>query len=178
MVALSVPAEPVAVEIAADTRFHIDNDQAANWLLGKLANIDTEIARVQAQAALIVKQLQADRDSLLYLYQGELSAYVSQKIEKSGGRRKTIHFLQGSCSFRRVPAHVSLTDLSAAIEHAREAGLPVFKSVEKFDTESYRTLAEAWRDSTAGELLPGVIAVPDTDRFSIKFPGRKGGEEA
>jgi hypothetical protein len=145
MVAIPIHTEesqPVAVEVR--TEFHIDNDVAANWLLGKLATIDAEIQRVTAQAARIVKQLEGDRDSLLHLYESELSAYVQQKIEKNGGRRRSIHFLQGSCCFRRVPAHVSVKDTSAALLHAKEAGLQdAIKTVEKLAAEAYRSLAEA-----------------------------------
>src|SRR5690349_1415293 len=130
-----------AVEVK--TEFHIDNDVAANWLLSKLANLDAEIVRVQAQAALIVRQLEGDKDSLLHLYQDELAAYVAKKIEAHGGQRKSIHFLQGSAGFRRVPAHVSVTDTSAALLHAKEAGLvDAIKTVERLDADAYRTLAE------------------------------------
>ncbi|HLK57198.1 MAG TPA: host-nuclease inhibitor Gam family protein [Chthonomonadaceae bacterium] len=168
-------AAPVAVPVVTeslDTRFHINSDVAANWLLSKLASIDAEIQRVTAQAAIIVKQLEADRDSLLYLYEAELSAFVSQKIAESGGRRRSVHFLQGSCGFRRVPAHVSVKDTGAALLHAKEAGLPAVVTVEKLDAAAYREIAEA-RMSADGTALPGCEVVPETDRFSIKFPGAK-----
>ena len=180
MVAIAVQHEdaaPVAVPVTTEeaevsTTFHITTDTAANWLLSKLATIDAEIQRVQAQAARIVKQLESDRESLLYLYQGELSAYVQAKIEANGGRRRSIHFLQGTCQFRRVPAHVSLTDLSSALSHAKETGLPTFRRVEKFDTEAYRALAEAKQDAD-GTLLPGCEMVPEQDKFSIRFATAK-----
>ncbi|HLK55295.1 MAG TPA: host-nuclease inhibitor Gam family protein, partial [Chthonomonadaceae bacterium] len=138
--------------------------------------IEAEKARVSAQAAAILKQLDGDRDRLLHLYEAELSAFVSTKIAANGGRRRSIHFLQGSCGFRRVPAHVSVKDTSVALLHAKEAGLlEAVKTVEKLDADAYRVLAEA-RQSAAGTLLPGCELVPEMDRFSIKFPN--GNEEA
>src|SRR5262245_48806712 len=59
-------------EAREEVEFHITSDGAANWYLRKLANLEAEKQRVTAQAATIVKQLEADAANLRYLYESEL----------------------------------------------------------------------------------------------------------
>src|SRR5947209_5050438 len=92
--------------------FTIDSDRAAEWLLRKLANLESEKARVQAQAAAIVKALDSDAERLNYLYGAQLEHYCRAKMEQ--GRGKSVRFLQGTCAFRTVPAGVRVADAGAA----------------------------------------------------------------
>jgi hypothetical protein len=153
--------------------FRICDESSANWYLSKIANIEAEKERVRTQAAAIVKQLESDRESLEYLYQGELEAFVKSRIEENGGRRKSVHFLQGTCAFRTVPARFAVTDKEAAGLHAAVNTMDEVY-VQTFSVEAYRQYAEEWLQKT-GELLPGIEQVPARESFSVRF-GKKGEE--
>jgi len=68
--------------------FCINSETRANWLLRKIANLDTEKARVKAQAEAILKELDTDREGLLYLYGSQLEAFTRQELERQGGSQK------------------------------------------------------------------------------------------
>ena len=151
--------------------FCINSETRANWLLRKIANLDTEKARVKAQAEAILHGLDTDREGLLYLYGSQLEAFTRQELERQGGRRKSLTLLQGTCSFRSVPARMSVNDPAAALLHAK-ANLPeAIKTVETLDRAAYVHRAE-----TTGELLPGIESVPSREAFSLRFFGKDGTE--
>ena len=79
------------VETTEAEQFQIDSDRAAEWLLRKLANIEAEKARVTAQAAAIVKSLDADAERLRFLFGSQLEAYCRAKMGQ--GRGKSVRFL-------------------------------------------------------------------------------------
>src|SRR5579862_2500466 len=112
--------EPTPATTEQPEAFLIDTDERAEWLLRKLANLEAEKARVQAQAEQIVKQLDADAERLRFLFGAQLEEFCRRKIEQAGSRRKSVHFLQGSCCFRTVPASVKVTDSNAALCYAEE----------------------------------------------------------
>jgi phage host-nuclease inhibitor protein Gam len=159
---------PADVETTEPEGFHITTDEAANWLLGKLANIEAEKARVRAQAEKITKQLDADAEGLRFLYAAELETYVKAKLAATGGRRKSVHFLQASCAFRTVPARLTVSDQAAALEWARETLPAAVATRETLDSAAYLKTAQAKAEET-GELLPGVEIAPARESFSVSF---------
>jgi hypothetical protein len=158
------PEEQNDNRLTAYTTFHINSDEAANWLLRKLANIEAEKARVKSQAETMLRQLDGDAEGLRFLYESELQEFVRQKLAASGARRKSVAFLQGTCAFRTAPASVKITDPKAALDYAREH-LSLFvhtQTVETLDTAAYRIYADD-RD------LPGTERVPERETFSLRF---------
>ena len=151
--------------------FCINSTDRANWLLRKIANLDTEKARVKAQAEAILHGLDTDREGLLYLYGSQLEAFTRQELERQGSRRKSLTLLQGTCSFRSVPARFTLSDPGAALFYARENLPEAIKTVETLDRTAYLHRAE-----TTGELLPGIESVPSREAFSLRFFGKDGTE--
>src|SRR5579862_2345346 len=146
----NIDGEPT--QEATSEVFTIDSDAAANWLLRKLANIEAEKARVQAQAAAIVKALDADAERLNYLFGAQLEHYCREKIAQ--GRGKTVRFLQGTCSLRTVPTGLRICDQSAALAFAQNGLTSVIRHVATLDAAGYRELATKHLHET-GELLPG-----------------------
>jgi hypothetical protein len=160
--------EPITEQETSTTveaqEFHIDSDAKANWYLRRLANIEAEQRRVQAQAAAIVRQLEGDAERLRYLYEAELEEFVRQKLSTSGSRRKSVHFLQGTAGFRTVPAAIRVTDTLAAIDYATRHLSEAVKTQQVLDTARYRKCVEE-----TGELLPGVEMTPEHETFRVSF---------
>ena len=157
------PAEPI------DARFIINSEKRVNWYLRKQANTTAEIARIKAQTAQRIAELEADAARLRHLYEPQVQEWG--KAERVRRRRQNITLEQGTLAFRAHGSGLRVVDAAAAIEHAR-AAYPAVVSVEtreKFDAAAYLAHAQE-----RGELLPGVEAVPAGEAFTIRFPRAKG----
>jgi phage host-nuclease inhibitor protein Gam len=157
-----------SVQETTQIEFHIDSDTAADWLLRKLANIEAEQKRVQAQAAEMVRQLEQDAARLRHLYESELLDYCRRKMAEKGNRRRSVTFFQGSVSFRSVPASVKVSDPAIALAYAQENGLPAVKTAVTLDAAAYRAAADAHMQET-GELLPGMETTPEHEAHRLTF---------
>jgi hypothetical protein len=155
------------VEAIAEPEFRIDSDERAEWLLRKLANIEAEKARVQAQAAAMLRALESDAERLHFLFGGQLQDYVRLKIAQAGGRRKSVLFFNATAGFRTVPPGLRLADPGAAFHYAQETGVAL-KSTVSLDTTAYRDAAAAHFRDTGG-FLPGIEAYEGREAFAIKF---------
>jgi phage host-nuclease inhibitor protein Gam len=157
-----------AQETTDRQQFHIDSDSAAEWLLRRLANIEAEKARITAQAAEMVRQLDSDAQRLRHLYEGELLDYCRRKMAEGGNRRRSCTFLQGTVAFRYVGPSVKVADPAAALVYAQDSGLPAVKTVVTLDAAVYRAEAERHMQET-GELLPGVETTPEHETHRLTF---------
>jgi len=153
------PAEP----------FTIHDEKSANWLLRKLATIESEKQRVQTNAATILAQLNSDADGLKYLYGAQIEAYCRSRLQETGDRRKSIQFLQGKCSFRTIPGALRITDSAAALAYAQECLPAAMTTVPTLDTAAYQQRAER-----TGELLPGLEFTPEHTSFALTFGKQTG----
>ena len=159
-----------APETQEREEFRIDSENAANWYLRKLANIEAEKRRVTQQAAEILRQLDADAENLRFLYDADLQEWTRQELARKGGKRKSLALLQGTACFRSVSASLKISDPAAALVHVIAIGADAIKRSIHLDAEKYRALAEAALKD--GELLPGVETVPARESFSVKFGGK------
>jgi len=96
--------------------------------------------------------VEADAARLKTLYQTELETWAKAELEARGGRRKTLPLMQGTVAFRTVPASIRVADPAAALEFARESGLPSCVR-EEIDPAAYREEAER-------RLLERFLVVP------------------
>lgn len=148
--------------------FCIDSDSAADWLLQKYAALDAEIVLITAQAQEAVKRLQADRQSLEHLYQGQLEAFVRERIADERRGRKSLILPHGTVGFRTVPASVRIVDEQVARVYAERTKMPnAILVTELLRTGVYGALAKKALEET-GELLPGIEYVPERESFHIK----------
>ena len=154
-----------------DTReeFRIDSENAANWYLRKLANIESEKQRVTANAAAIVAQLDSEANGLRYCFEGQLQEYVRRELAAKGNRRKSLTLLQGTASFRTVGASLKISDPVAALDFCRRNLPDAVKTVETLDTAKYRQFAEKMQKAGADTLPAGMDSVPEKESFSVKF---------
>jgi len=156
---------------AVRPQFSIESDSSAEWLLRKLANNAAEKIRITAQAHDILEALDADTADLMFRHGAALEHYCREKLAAEGNRRKSVRFLQGTCSFRYQGPAVRLKDHAAALLWAKKnaPALVAVESVEKLDTDAFRQEADQIR-TTTGELLPGVEYSEGGDSFSLSFP--------
>ena len=147
--------------------FRIDNEQAANWYVRKIANIESEKARVTMQAAQIVRQLETDAEGLRGLHEADLQEWTRQELAKKGNRRKSLVLLQGTAQFRTVPAGVKISDANAALAYAVSSLPEAVGTRPTLDMEKYRKAAQNALQN--GELLPGIEKTPEREAFSVKF---------
>jgi hypothetical protein len=152
--------------------FHITDDTGANWLLRRLANIEAEKQRITAQAAEMVKQLDADAARLKGLYEGELLEYCRRKMAQGGNRRRSVAFLQGSVCFRTVAPSIKVADVAAALAHAQTTAPDLVRSVVTLDAAGYRDRAAKHLQAT-GELLPGCDTTPAHETHRLTFGAKE-----
>jgi len=145
------------------TEFHITDEAGANWYARKLANIEAERARVKVQNAKINAQLDGDEKSLKDRFEAEAREWARAELDRRyKGRRKSLALLQGTFAFRTVPATLRVDDVAAALETAASMG------AVKVDVDTYRKAALDAKKKT-GELLPGVVLVPEREHFGVNF---------
>ena len=152
------------------TEFHITDEASANWLLRKLANLEAERARVKAQAARIVAQLDADEKHLRDLYEAEAREWARQELGKRAGRRRSLPLLQGTLAFRTVPPSLRVEDVAAALSTAAELG------AVRVDVAAYRDAAITALQER-GEILPGCVRDGEREHFAIRF-GKDSGTDS
>lgn len=152
--------------------FHITDEASACWLLRRLAGIEAEKARVQAQAAVICKQLDADTENLRRLYEGELVDFARRTLAEAGRGRRTLHLLQGSVALRFVPASVRVSDPFAALDYAKQHAPSLIRRTETVDAAGYREQAAKHLQET-GELLPGCETTPPRESHKITFGAKE-----
>lgn len=158
--------DPMTGEDPRPEVFTIDSEEKANWYLGKLHAIDSEIALVQGQAAEIVKRLQSQREQLDRQFGSNLQQYAKSLLT---GTHKSVQFLYGTCSWRKVPRSAKVSDEQAAIDYVLStqsvnADLVTFKTIKLLDKKAYVALMKE-----DGEKLPGIEITPERESFSIKF---------
>jgi len=147
--------------------FHIDNEAAALWYLRKLANIEAEQKRVKRQAQALLDSLNADAESLKRLYQSELEHWARGEMEAR--RKKTLHTLQGTLRFRTVPARLAIEDPSEAfLACLEEQWEGCIETKEALIPSEFLKLAQE-RLEAHGELVRGVVMVPERESFSVSF---------
>ncbi len=97
-------------------QFCIESDAQAEWFLRKLANNAAEKIRITVQAQEMIDALDADTADLMFRHGAALEHYCKEKLAAEGNKRKSVRFLQGTCSFRYQGPAVRLKDHAAALQ--------------------------------------------------------------
>lgn len=151
-------------EIQLDT-FAIDSEDRAEWLLGKLADLEAAAKRINENAAQMVQQLTNRRTALLRRFGPELQDLCEAKRAEPGFKGKTVKFLNGACNWRAQKGGPRLVDAEAALKYLDEHDELFEKCVTvstRVRSTDYVALIEE-----AGELLPGIEVVPESEAFYV-----------
>ena len=147
-------------------RFEIDSEARANWFLCKIADLELERRRIAAQCKARTSQIDSDLARLNYLFLPQLERWGRRELESRKSRRKTLALLQGSISFRTVPARIQVCDEAEALTWCRANAPEIIRTTT---VVSERLDREAYCDRAAGEALPGLVSRPETETMSVKF---------
>ncbi len=150
--------------------FGIHDRDSADWLLKKLAGIDSERTLIKAQHEERLAQLKADETRLNNRFRAELDAFVKEEVKQ--GKRKSLVLPHGTLQVRSVGDTYKVTDEEEAIRHCNEAASESLNELVMITSElkknEYKAFAREHMELT-GELLPGVIRTEAHESVSIKF---------
>jgi len=165
----AVPTETTSAETE---RFTIDSEEKANWLLGKLANIRAEQARINAQAAKRNAELEADFNGLMGRFGADLETFA--RGEANRRKRRTVTLMQGTLAFRATPSRLVIEEMETAIITARAVAPETVttEEVTRLDRDAFLKRAAQIREET-GEIIAGVKQTESSEAFSVKLPGAK-----
>lgn len=183
------PVEKIAAcgtggETTTPEQFTIDTREKADWFLKTLLSYDAEEAKLKAEAATILAQLdamitrnKADKDSFQGRFHQQFERFVAEQIAADRKGRKSVIFFYGTASYRTVPAQIVLESPLDAMTTAR-AVLPsaiTTETREVFDRSAFLAYAKEQFEKN-GEILPGVKRTEERETFSVKVatPKAKG----
>jgi phage host-nuclease inhibitor protein Gam len=170
--------------------FHIDSEDRAEWLLGKLADLKAERVRIAERAAEMLKVNLDREDALILRFGDEMKEFCERKRAEPGFKGKTIKFIQADCNWRVQKGGVRIEDAAACAEalktekrwdllRAKLTVAPDAKSVEEaaaiaeINPDLFSISLEPVASSVkaaieaSGEMFPGVTIIKDVENFYI-----------
>lgn len=172
---------------AAPIEWQIEDRDTLEWVMGILAEAETESAAIRRSVAAAHAQVEARGADLLrrverstVTLRSAAEGYARQhRKELIGGRGKTCNLLHGSIQFRQHPEGIEIEDAAAALEWCRAQ--PVEADMVRTKIEINKVALKAHVKGT-GEIPPGVAYVPAQEDIVIRpeapdtieaAPGRK-----
>ena len=130
--------------------------------LRRRAQIEGEIARIQAYCDGMIRSLEGRLKGLDYLYLGMAKEYAKSRL---AGKSKTVKTPFAVLAFRTVPARVDVVNPQELID-AAAAKLDYMSLIRVKEEVSRSAVAEYFKST--GELPPGCDLKPASESFSIK----------
>lgn len=155
---------------AGDARFVIDSEERAEWLLGKLSDLDAAHDRILVNSVDMLKRVAIRKQCLLRRFGAELQDYCDGLRLAPGFRGKTVNFLQGKCAWRSSKTGgPKVTDTEAALAYCQEHD----ELMDACVTVSYRLRTTDYlkQMEATGELLPGIEVLPEQEQESFYING-------
>lgn len=113
--------DQVEAELQIPDRFVICDEGSANWLINKVVEARARAARAADWSETIKRRSAADEARLLFLFEGQLRAWLEAQLRSGGGRRKSISVPAGSAGFRAVGPMLVIDDERLVLAWARTA---------------------------------------------------------
>lgn len=147
-------------------RFTIDDDEKAQWAVGKLNAIDEEIQRVKAQAETMLKRLERDRADFLERFEDDLRAWLTTKLE--GGTKRSVDLLTGRIGFRKKPGGLKVVDKDAAFDWCIKNAPPDLDLIRETVTYSVDKEQLKALHASTGEIPSGCEVAEDSDTLYVR----------
>lgn len=186
MTAETLTAEPMAVEaesfsdfLAAigepeQAPFGIDSMDRLAWFGNKRAGYAAEVARIQANAAAMIAEVEKRARKFDDRFMGEAEAFARQMLQATGAKTKTLKTLGGAFSFRTVNGGARVADKDALLRWAEGAApeLVEIKTSYAIPADRVKAYVETETARNGGDIMaalpPGVEYVPTRESFSHK----------
>lgn len=161
-----------------DERWRIEDDDAANWALRKLAVLEDEQDRINTQAFAEIARINEWRTTRLAalthhhdFFQARLTEYF-RAIRHNNPDTKTYHLPAGTIASRATPGHIEILDEPALIAWAETNAPDLVATRKTVSKTAVKKLAVA-KDGVSlidgnGERIPHVEHVPGSERIAAK----------
>ena len=108
-----------AVALELDERFHVRDEDSANWVLRKIAECRAYRERVARWARAETLRAERQEGFLMHRFGNELEAWAREQIGKQHGRRRSIALPAGVVGLRREPTKLVVVDERALVGWCR-----------------------------------------------------------
>ncbi len=168
--------ESLSNETEVPGGFTIDTKEKADWFLRKLSEFDAEEAKLKAQGAALMAQLDAmvarnktDRDAFNGRFCQQFEHFVREQIAQDKKGRRSVLFFHGTAQLRTVPPRLVVESAQDAMTTARAVCPDAVKleTREKFDSTAFLAYATQQFETT-GEILPGLRRTEERESFTVK----------
>lgn len=161
----AVPEDCICEPELSFSEFRIDTDEKAEWLLGKLSDLEAAEKRIGENAARMLMTINNRRQALMRRFGPDMLELCEAKRQQPGFKGKTVAFLNGKCNWRTSKGGLRVVDTNAALEYVQEHDDLVDQCVTisyRLRTTDYLKVVEAY-----GEMLPGVDVAPESEAFYV-----------
>lgn len=152
--------------------FIIDSTQKADWAIGLLADLEAKEARIKAQYAAMMRQIETDKNAWHGRFDAALENFAREEMERTKSKRKSLTLFNGTLGFRAVPARLVIENEADALQTARAVcpgAIIEVPATEKLDKKTLGDYAKGLLETT-GEVLTGFTVTEAREAFSVKVP--------
>lgn len=164
--------------IPLEKPFVVENQQTAEWVLGKIYEKKARLHLLQQQAQKLIVDAAADLASFEAHFLPQVEAWAKAELESGKVKGKTIKTFGGDITFRRIPANLIYLGETSKADVARALCPEAIEvvTVEKVDAKKLKEAIFGQLEAT-GEVPEGVEIVPEQERMYLKFAEVKGGSD-
>jgi hypothetical protein len=161
----------------SETTFTITDESGLAWYARKIAAIDGEANRIQAQAKAMLADLdlEREREALQFQFGQQAENVTRHLLEERGGRAKHIKTLYGNLGYRTKPARLEISNHAALLEWTStnapelvETRVTATKLLERFKVSSAGDVVFDLSSDAEPVALPGVVLHGAQEAFYIK----------
>lgn len=154
----------------APETFRVDNPDAADWVLSKIAEEEAEVlaltARLEALHANLnrMRKVHANRVNFLrWKFAPELEAFARSQLT---GKSRTLTLPHGSIAIRRVPESFKVGDLDKTIAYVEGIDPSLVRVTKAVTTKEAKQAAEFIGESL--EDVPGLVRTPEHETVTVR----------
>lgn len=145
------------------------NDSQAEWAVRKLAHLESELERVRAQTALLLKRHRSDLAQFTWYALPRLERWLDKKLAADPKKRKSVITPYGTVRKVRVKRRVVIDIKEAESDMGRNLDWWNERALTRYspDPAGMRTYFEA-----TGELLPGMRLEESREEVRVCLPSK------
>lgn len=161
--------------VVGKPEFHVIDQASAEWVLEKMAALDSDILAIEARLKALSENLgvmkaekERNRAGLLYKFGPELEHFAKENLPNG---KKTWTCPYGSVSFRSTSGGLRVKDKDAALEIATMQGWTnTIKVTEEFQISRLDPAQRELAESCLGSNPSGKVGVGWAEAFTITEP--------